>query len=170
MRHAALITLVLVLAALPVTACAGTVANTGKNSESLTVIAGRGLVQLKGKGVVVGRIDKGWLQIFDLSPRDEWSPWVNGVPRGKVVGIRGENISFRLSKGRYKIVARGEGISISARGEGSVLLDGEPDTVGDTGRYAIGDDAQQPLPDDAVTLTFGAAKPVSSDGSSKIRP
>ncbi len=109
---------------------------------------GRGTVQVKGKGVLVGRIDRGWLQIVDLTPRDEWSPWVNGVPRGKVVGIRGKNVTFRLSKGRYKIVARGEGISISARGEGTVVLDGEPDSVGDTGRYAVGDAVPQPLPAD----------------------
>lgn len=165
MRHAALITLVLALAAGSATAVAGTTAN-----ESLTVVSGRGIVQVKGKGVLVGRVDRGWLQITDLTPRDEWSPWVNGVPRGKVVGIRGENITFRLSKGRYKIVARGEGISISARGEGTVSLDGEPDTVGDTGQYAIGDAVPQPLPGDAVTLSFGSGKAVPSDGSAKMRP
>ena len=165
MRYAALITLALALAVGSTAAVAGTTV-----SESLTVVDGRGIVQVKGKGVLVGRIDRGWLQIVDLTPRDEWSPWVNGVPRGKVVGIRGENVTFRLSKGRYKIVARGEGISISARGEGTVALDGEPDSVGDTGRYAVGDAVPQPLPADAVTLSFGAAKAVSSDGSAKIRP
>jgi len=165
MRHAALITLALALAATSATAVAGTTLN-----ESLTVVDGRGIVQIKGKGVLVGRLERGWLQIFDLSPRDEWSPWVNGVPRGKVVGIRGESISFRLSKGRYRIVARGEGISISARGEGVVVLDGEPDTVGDAGQYAIGDQALQPLSDAPLSLPFGASRPVSSDGSAKIRP
>lgn len=168
MRRAALITLALALVATSATAVAGTTPTTP--NESLTVKDGRGIVQIKGKGVVIGGIDRGWLQISDLSPGDEWSPWVNGVPRGKVVGIRGENIRFRLSKGRYKIVARGEGISISARGNGFVVLDGEPDAVGAAGQYAIGDQALQPVPADPLRLPFGASEAVSSDGSTKIRP
>lgn len=165
MRSAALITLVLTLAACSSAASAGP-----RASESLTVVSGRGVVEVKGKGALLGRIDRGWLQIVDLTPRDEWSPWVKGVPRGKVVGTRGENITFRILKGRYKVIARGEGISISARGEGSVLLDGEPDKVGDTGQYAIGDAARQPLPDDPVRLGFGAQRTMSSGRSVKIRP
>lgn len=163
MRVAALTVLALALAA-------STAVAAGKPSESLTVKDGRGIIQIKGKGVLVGRIDRGWLQISDLSPGDEWSPWVNGVPRGKVVGIRGENVTFRLSKGRYKIVARGEGISISARGDGIVILDGEPDAVGATGEYAVGDGALQVLPADPLRVSFGASGPVPSDGPAKIRP
>lgn len=168
MRRAALITLALALVATSATAVAGTTP-TAPN-ESLTVKDGRGIVQIKGKGVLVGRVDRGWLQIIDLSPRDEWSPWVNGVPRGKVVGIRGENVTFRLSKGRYRVIARGEGISISARGEGTVILDGDPDAVGGTGEYEIGDQGLQPLPVEPGRVSFGGSEAVSSDGSAKIRP
>lgn len=168
MRYAALIALALALAggsAASSAAVAGTSA-----SESLTVVSGRGLVDVKGKGALLGRIDRGSLRIYDLTPRDEWSPWVNGVPRGKVFGIRGANITFRLSKGRYRIVARGEGISLSARGEGSVVLDGEPDTVGNTGRFAVGDASLQALPLNELKLSFGASRTVSSGASAKIRP
>ena len=87
-------------------------------SGSLAIEDGRGVVQVTGKGVVVGRVEKGSLRITDLTPADQWSPYVNGVPRGKVVWLKGRDISFRVSAGRYRIVATGEGVSISARGTG----------------------------------------------------
>lgn len=140
-------------------------------SGSLVITGGRGLVQITGKGVLVGRVDKGSLRIIDLTPNDEWSPYVNGVPRGKEVWLRGQNIGFRVSKGRYKILARGEGISISARGTGTASLDGDPDPAGDTGLYAVGDDPPAPLPADSVKTPFGVAEgSVSSSESVKIRP
>ena len=85
---------------------------------SLAIEDGRGTIQITGKGVLVGRIDKGSLEIVDLSPTDQWSPRVNGIPRGKMVTLRGKNVSFYVPGGRYKIDARGNGISISARGTG----------------------------------------------------
>ena len=39
-------------------------------------------------------------------PADQWSPRVNGVPRGKACGCAGKNISFRVPAGRYRIVAQ----------------------------------------------------------------
>jgi hypothetical protein len=36
-----------------------------------------------------------------------------------------------------------------------VSLFGDPDPVGDTGTYAIGDDTPGPLPTEATRLTFG---------------
>ena len=50
---------------------------------SFEVKGGRGTVQISGKGVLVGRLGKGSLEIVDLSPNDQWSPRVNGIPRGK---------------------------------------------------------------------------------------
>src|SRR6478736_2497740 len=85
---------------------------------SLSVEGGRGLVQITGKGVLVGRMGKGSLEITDVSASDQWSPRVYGIPRGKTVSLRGKNVSFYIPGGRYKIVARGTDISISARGAG----------------------------------------------------
>jgi hypothetical protein len=130
----------------------------GGGGSSLLIEDGRGLVVVKGKGVLIGHIDKGSLEITDLTPNDQWSPFVNGVPRGKVVWIRANkaSINFRVPGGRYRIVARGEGISISARGTGQSTIDPEPDAVGEAGRYAVGDDALQELPPDQLRLSFGA--------------
>ena len=56
---------------------------------------------------------------FDLTPLDQWSPRVNGVPRGKTVWLRGKDVNFYVPGGKYRLTVRGEGFSISARGQGS---------------------------------------------------
>ena len=56
---------------------------------------------LKGKGIVIGRLERGEVEIVDLSPLDQWSPRVNGVPRGRTVWTRGKNINFYVPGGRY---------------------------------------------------------------------
>jgi hypothetical protein len=72
-----------------------------------------------------------------------------------MVTLRGKNVSFYVPGGKYKIVARGTDISISARGSGSITLDGDPDAVGDTGMYAIGDSVPIPLPPGTTKMSFG---------------
>ncbi len=86
----------------------------------------RGTVVLKGKGIVIGRLERGEVEIVDLSPLDQWSPRVNGVPRGRTVWTRGKNINFYVPGGRYLITVRGEGFSVSARGQGTATLDRPP--------------------------------------------
>ena len=150
--------------ALPVSVAAGAgagnddarvLASAKSPGGSLSVEDGRGTVSVGGKGVLVGRMEKGSLEIIDLSAGDQWSPRVNGIPRGKTVTLRGKNVSFYIPGGRYRLTAKGVGISISARGTGWVTLDGDPDPVGDTGTYAVGDDTPGPLPADATRTTFG---------------
>jgi hypothetical protein len=161
MRLAAVITLVLGLSA---TVAAGAVLVPGPTrapavraapSGKLEVVNGRGTIQITGSGVLVGRMEKGSLEIVDLSTTDQWSPRVYGIPRGKTVTLRGKNVSFYVPGGRYKLTAKGTGISISARGSGAVVLDGDPDPVGDTGTYAIGDVAPVPVPARTAKLSFG---------------
>jgi hypothetical protein len=115
-------------------------------SGSLSIEDGRGTVTVSGKGVLVGRMEKGSLEILDLSAGDQWSPRIWGIPRGKSVTLRGKNVSFYIPGGRYRLTAKGTGISISARGSGWVSLFGDPDPVGDTGTYAIGDGTRSALP------------------------
>ena len=123
---------------------------------SLSIEDARGSVVLKGKGIVIGRLDRGEVQIIDLTPLDQWSPRVNGVPRGKTVWTRGKEINFYVPGGRYRITVRGDGFSISARGQGSATLDGQPDAAGATGRYAVGDDEPAPIPDESLRVDFGS--------------
>ena len=161
--------LALILLVLTVSAGVATGAVTAPGG-SLEIKSGRGSVQVTGKGVIVGRLEKGSLKIVDLTPADQWSPWVNGVPRGKVVWLKGHNITFRISSGRYRIVATGDGISMSARGTGSAILDGDPDAVGDTGFFRVGDAPSAPLPAETTTTSFGTTdRSASSSPSVKIQ-
>jgi hypothetical protein len=126
---------------------------------TLSIENGRGTVVLTGKGLVIGRLDKGDVKIVDLSPLDQWSPRVNGVPRGKTVWLRGKDVNFYVPGGRYKITVRGDGFSISARGQGNVTLTGNPDPTGATGTYALGDGGPLAIPSVTDSFPFGAAAP-----------
>jgi len=123
---------------------------------SLSIEDGRGTVVLKGRGIVIGRLERGSVEIVDLTPLDQWSPRVNGVPRGRTVWTRGKDINFYVPGGRYKITVEGEGFSISARGQGLATLDGAPDAAGSTGTFAIGDSQVVSLPVTAEHVQYGA--------------
>ena len=147
----------LVLASLAVLAIAvplGTAAT--RPAGSLSIEDGRGTVTLRGKGIVIGRLERGEIQIVDQSPLDQWSPRVNGVPRGRTVWLRGKDVNFYVPGGRYKITVTGAGFSISARGQGVATLDGTADVTGITGTYAVGDGDPAPLPADPMTIQYGA--------------
>ena len=134
---------------------------------SLSIEDGRGSAVIKGKGIVIGRLERGEVQIVDLTPLDQWSPRVNGVPRGKTVWTRGKDINFYVPGGRYRVTVRGEGFSVSARGQGLATLDAVADAAGATGTYAIGDSPQSPLPEELQRLEFGPSvvAPTSGKGT-----
>ena len=133
-----------------------------KPAGSLSIEDSRGTAVLQGRGIVIGRIERGEVQIVDLTPLDQWSPRLNGVPRGKTVWTRGKEINFYVPGGRYRITVRGEGFSISARGQGSATLDGQPDAAGATGTYAVGDDAPVAIPAETLRVDFGPAARVTT--------
>src|SRR5436190_20707330 len=82
-------------------------------SGSLSIEGARGTIEILGKGPLLGKMGKGSLEIADLSAADQWSPRVNGIPRGKLVTLRGKDVSFRIPAGRYWLLASGSDISIS---------------------------------------------------------
>jgi hypothetical protein len=111
---------------------------------TLSVERGRGAVMIDLKGSVVGRITAGTLRVTDQTPNDRFAAVVSGRrltetrvgPR--TVVYRGQGLRFRMLGGGYRIVARGVGITVSAVGRGTVLLDGEQRFVGDdTGVYSV---------------------------------
>jgi len=163
MRLAAVIACALALAA---AATAGTV-DKRASAGNLVVTDARGKITVTGSGVLIGRLVSGTIEIKDRSPADSFSPRLNGVPRGKVVRHRGKGVGFIVPAGRYRIVVRGEGISLSARGSGVIVLDGEPDTVGATGTYAVDDEQATPLPDEPTRVSFG--KPPDEPGTDPNR-
>lgn len=122
---------------------------------SIAFTDARGEITIKGRGVLLARVDRGSLQIVDLTPADQWSPRVNGVPRGRVVGMRGREVSVFIPGGRFRIVLRGEGLNVSARGQGIVTIEADPDQTGTAGTYAIDDDEMQPLPEVVTRVAYG---------------
>ncbi|MBA3434712.1 MAG: hypothetical protein H0U08_11550, partial [Actinobacteria bacterium] len=137
MRILALITCSIVAAA--VVASAGAVE---PKVGALSVERGKGAVTLELRGVVLGRLTNGTLRVTDSTPNDRFTPLVVGRkltqerigPR--TVLYRGNGLRFRMVGGGYRIVVRGTGISLSAVGRGSVILDGERTTDGDAGVYS----------------------------------
>jgi hypothetical protein len=125
-------------------------------AETLSIEDARGVVTIRGNGIVIGRLEKGEIQVIDVTPLDQWSPRVNGVPRGKTVWMRGKDVNFYVPGGSYRITVRGEGFSISARGQGWAVLDGNPDVTGATGTYAVGDLEPTPVPGEAERVVFGS--------------
>ena len=98
---------------------------------SLSVEDGRGTVVVRGKGIVIGRLERGEVQIVDLTPLDQWSPRVNGVPRGRTVWLRGRDVNFYVPGGRYRITVRGDGFSLSVEdGRGTVVVRGKGIVIG----------------------------------------
>jgi hypothetical protein len=149
-----LVLLCLLALALPVAGVAAVSAGDG----TLSVEDGVGKVTLQARGGVIGRLDRGSVTIFDLSPDDAYEPYVVGDDQpvrfiGES-GIRfgGTGLRFRLIGGNYRIVIEGRGIDLSvvAKGTGSI-------TAGpalDPGVYSLdGDDCRSnrasctPLPE-----------------------
>ena len=150
--------------ALPVAGVAGLRAGEG----TLSIEDGVGRVALQVRGGVIGRLDRGFVIIYDLTPEDAYEPWVVGDDQPlRFVGengIRygGLGLRFRLIGGKYRIVIEGRGIDLSvvARGSGTI-------TAGaalDPGVYSLdGDDCRsdrascKPLPE--VTKRFQLGGP-----------
>jgi hypothetical protein len=135
-----------------------------KRAGTLSVDGAMGQVRVQARGGLLGRVESGSIQLVDLTPNDRWFPVVNGIGRGVLVTYRGESITFRLLGGSYRLVLKGRGISIAARGHGWALLDGEPNEIGDTGIWAVGPDADcrrapeacAAVPEQARLVTFGS--------------
>ena len=168
MRLAALILLALVLSA--GVASGAAVAPGG----SFEVKGGRGIVQITGKGVLVGRLGKGSLEIVDLTPeRPVEPPRQRHPPRQDRDAARQEHLVLRCPAGRYKIIARGSDISISARGTGAV----DPGRRSRRGRRhractrsATGDLVPLPEDGDEGNVRAGVTVSTPSPQSVKIQP
>jgi hypothetical protein len=134
--------LILVVLSLCASVGAGASTAAGRGAGSLSIEGGRGQVTLRGTGAVLGRVDRGTVQVVDLTPGDRWVPTVNVggkvVRSGAPVVVNGEQISFRLLGGQYRIIVRGDGISLSAIGKGNAKIIGAPDATGAAGVYAAG--------------------------------
>ena len=113
---------------------------------TLSVDGGKGTVNVKARGGAIGRLERGTVTIYDLTPEDAYEQKVTGDD--KPVRFVGENgiraagvgLRFRLIGGQFRIVVTGSGIDLSLVGRGFGYIEGEGT---DPGVYSLdGDDCQ----------------------------
>jgi hypothetical protein len=128
--------LALLALGLPVIGLAGT--RTGEGT--LSVEDGRGKVTIQARGGVIGRLERGSVTIYDLTPEDANIPAVFGDDQPVALigenGIKytGSGMRFRFIGGRYRILIQGRGIDLSAVGKGFGTIRGD---VGQLGVYSL---------------------------------
>lgn len=133
----ALLFIVALAIALPAAAAATL---SGAGDGTLSVENGRGKVTVQARGGLLGRLDRGSVTIFDLTPTDPYDPVVSGDDQPVVLvgetGIRyrGSDLRFRIIGGSFRVVVQGRGIDLSVVGRGFGTLEGE--TI-DPGLYSL---------------------------------
>ena len=131
MRKTSLL-LVLLALGLPMGGLAGVSSPDG----TLSVEDGSGKVTLQAKGGIIGRLDRGTVTIFDLTPEDLYEPVIFGEDQPvALVGetgfkYTGSALRFRIIGGRYRIVIQGRGIDLSVVGKGFGSIKGDPGQLG----------------------------------------
>jgi hypothetical protein len=149
----------------------------GDNDGTLSVKAGVGRVYLNFNGSVVGRLQRGFIQVTDPVASDgvgfefsncdvERDKSDTTASRTDTVKIcRGTNLRFRAIGGKYQILIRGarpyssaSGIYLSAVGQGFAILNGAGDdpAVDSDGTYSLNDGPYRSLPDLGATLTLAS--------------
>lgn len=158
-----LLLLALLALALPVTAVSATSAAEG----TLSVDDGRGKLNVRARGGVIGRLDRGSVTIFDLTPGDPNVPVVSGDDQPVLLvgenGLRyrGTGLRFRVIGGTFRIVIQGRGIDVSVVGKGEGFIEADGESL-EPGVYSLdGADCRRdrasckPLPDPGVRFRLG---------------
>ena len=131
--------LALLALGLPVAGFAGLTALTAGDG-TLSVEDGRGKVTIQARGGVIGRLERGTVTVYDLTPEDANDPYVYGADQPLTLvgdtGIKytGNGLRFRIIGGRYRIVIQGRGIDLSAVGKGFGTIRGD---IGQLGVYSL---------------------------------
>jgi hypothetical protein len=147
-KRCALIIVLSLLAAAGATARAGN----PKQPEdgTLTIKGGNGKIVIDGRGIVIGKFDKGQVTIKDPNPNDGPAPIVTGAEATRDINDRttrysGNDLLFRMMGGRFSITIVGTDIDLAVRGKATVTLAGRG--TPDDGSFAINDGVAQPIPD-----------------------
>jgi hypothetical protein len=126
MRKALLLILLVGAVAVPAAALAATA-----DWSPVSISDGRGKVMLRGRGTVIGRVDRGTVTVTDLTPLDANEPLTFNCDdetfHGMSTVCSGDRLRFRMIGGGWRISISGVGIDLSAAvSRGSVTLDGDP--------------------------------------------
>lgn len=131
----------------------------GPGDGSLVVQKGRGLIEIRARGVVFGHVASGRIVLADVSGGDR-SPVVHGCARSssKLTGGKtlcaGTDLTFNLIGGTFKIRVTGTGIDLSLVGRGAYLIAGAG-TPSD-GTFDPNGEGPRPLPGEPTQFSLGA--------------
>jgi hypothetical protein len=133
-----LVLLALLALALPVAGLAALRAGDG----TLSVENGHGKLWLQGRGGLIGRLERGTITIWDLTPDDANDPFVTGDDKPvRFVGetgvqYAGTGLRFYLVGGGFRISINGKaGLDLSVVGKGNGWLQGD---LVEPGLYSLG--------------------------------
>jgi hypothetical protein len=130
------------------------------------------------RGGVIGKLDRGTVTVFDLTPHDAHVPVVSGAD-GRVMQVgrngeryHGHGIRFRIVGGAFRVLVEGRGIDLSVVGRGNVYVEG---ASADPGLYSLdGADCRRspatcrPLPQLGERYKLGG--PESGEKPSRSKP
>lgn len=132
----------------------------------LSISDGRGKVTLRGRGTVIGRVDRGTITVTDLTPLDATEPLTFNCDdetfRGSATVCSGDHLRFRMIGGAWRIAITGVGIDLSAAvSRGWVTLDGDAKRPGIFSVEGVDCRTQAslcvPLPSEATTILLSPA-------------
>lgn len=127
------------------------------SASGIELARGSGRAVLALQGAVLGALEHGRVTVRILSDQTRWKvdghEWSQRLASGAIV-YGGEEIRFRLFRGRWRLVVDGTGIDASAVGRGTVTLRG-------MGTYVLGGGAPKPWPKAPKTFRLGASRIVS---------
>ena len=122
--------------------------------ELVSLVKGRGLARVAGRGAVWGNLGRGRVLIRDLPDAKGTEIGVRGEEWSRVVDAGttlygGRGLRFRAIGGRWAVRVTGKRVNASAAGRGTLTLRGS------AGTFAIGDHEPREWPDTRTTYRFG---------------
>lgn len=152
----------------PATAWAQPESTAGRHEGdgTLSVLGGRGTVDLKATGAVIGKVHKGKLRVKARVKRHGKGghgqvriQMRNGVvrhrPDGTLVYI-GKNIRFRIVDLKFRLRIAGVGINLSAVAQGTCTLQASPLAL-DPGLFSLNGGEYVPLPFEPTTYQLSSS-------------
>jgi hypothetical protein len=148
-----LVTLLVAFAATTVAAAAPTAPLRELEDTDLELVDGNGKVRVALRGALIGSVAKGSVTITDLPGGVETEVLVQGEEASweldpGVTRYAGDDLRFRVFRGRWRVEMQGSGIFTSIVGAGSIGFSGE-------GRYSLAGGPYHNWPSVWTTLKLG---------------
>lgn len=132
----------------------------GKPSErfdderGIELISGNGRTTIALRGAVIGSVGSGWVWVTDLPGGAETDIFVAGDEDSyqidtQTTAYRGDDLRFRVFRGKWRVRIRGVDIDVSAVGTGFVGI------AGRSGLYRVAGGPERRWPEEWKTIKLG---------------